>query len=134
MRLVSCPSATLKGNRELLRQAFENVVRNALRYTAEGSNVELSLGINKQSNDSRIVIDIRDHGSGVPDKELSNIFRPFYRVSDGRERESGGVGIGLAITDRAVRLHGGNVKALNAVGGGLIIKIALPLRSEKLSC
>jgi two-component system sensor histidine kinase CpxA len=127
VQLTSCPSVTIHGNRELLRQAFENVVRNALRYTVDGSNVELSLNREGESQGNRVVVEVRDHGSGVPDKELTNIFRPFYRVSDGRERESGGVGIGLAITDRAVRLHGGSVQALNAQDGGLIVIIYIPL-------
>jgi two-component system sensor histidine kinase CpxA len=101
-------------------------VRNAVRYTVDGSNVELSLKICEQPGGNQVVVEVRDHGLGVPDKELSNIFRPFYRVSDGRERESGGVGIGLAITDRAVRLHGGNVRAFNASDGGLKVMIELP--------
>ncbi|HIJ82333.1 MAG TPA: response regulator [Desulfuromonadales bacterium] len=118
---------TVTGHRELLRQAFENVVRNAVRYTLENTCVELSLCVQELPDGACVVAEVRDHGNGVPDGELAKIFRPFYRISDGRERESGGVGIGLAITDRAVRLHGGNVQAFNAADGGLIVRIELPI-------
>ena len=68
-----------------------------------------------------------DHGKGVPESELSKLFRPFYRVAEARDRETGGVGLGLAITDRAVKLHGGTVKAFNAPRGGLTVEIILPV-------
>ncbi|MEI6305789.1 MAG: ATP-binding protein, partial [Deltaproteobacteria bacterium] len=127
VKVVSSTPVNVTGNRELLRQALENVVRNAVRYTADGTAVELTLASKKMSNGIMAVMEIRDHGSGVPESELANIFRPFYRVSDGRERESGGTGVGLAITERAVHLHGGNIKAENAVDGGLIVRIEIPI-------
>ena len=70
---------------------------------------------------------MRDHGPGVPHDALQNIFRPFYRVADARDRESGGTGLGLAITERAVRLHSGQVVAENAPDGGLSITLSLPI-------
>ena len=73
-----------------------------------------------------VVISVRDYGPGVPEEQLAELFEPFYRIADSRDRESGGTGLGLSITDRAVRLHGGTVVALNAPGGGLIIEIHLP--------
>ena len=115
------------GNRELLRQALENIIRNAVRYTADGTAVEVSLVTVKLSNGKWAALEVRDHGNGVPESELTNIFRPFYRVSVGRERESGGTGVGLAITERAVRIHGGNIEAENSKEGGLIVRIELPL-------
>jgi signal transduction histidine kinase len=66
-------------------------------------------------------------GLGVPESELVDISRPFYRVNDARERESGGTGVGLAISNRVVRLHGGELRALNAPSRGLIMKIELPI-------
>jgi signal transduction histidine kinase len=63
----------------------------------------------------------------VPEESLKEIFRPFYRVDDSRTRETGGAGLGLAITERAVRLHSGTVTAANAPGGGLVVEIRLPL-------
>ena len=68
---------------------------------------------------------MRDHGPGVPEAALTEIFRPFYRVDDARDREAGGVGLGLAIARRAIQLHGGTVTAANATGGGLIVTITL---------
>jgi two-component system sensor histidine kinase CpxA len=72
------------------------------------------------------VITVRDHGTGVPENSLDEIFRPFYRVDDARDREAGGVGLGLAIAQRAVRLHSGKVEAANVATGGLVVTIILP--------
>jgi two-component system sensor histidine kinase CpxA len=77
------------------------------------------------------VITIRDHGPGVPENALGEIFRPFYRVDEARDREVGGVGLGLAIADRAVRLHGGSVEAANEPEGGLIVTIRLPVSKQQ---
>ena len=114
----------VRGSSELLRSAIENVVRNALRYTREGSAVEVSL----QSRLDSAVLTVRDYGPGVPDSELQHIFEPFYRVSEARERSSGGVGLGLSIADRTVKLHGGTIRAGNA-HDGLLVTIELPLAS-----
>jgi two-component system sensor histidine kinase CpxA len=62
----------------------------------------------------------------VPEEELDKLFRPFYRIDDARGRQTGGVGLGLAISERAVRLHGGTVKASNRPEGGLQVEIRLP--------
>jgi two-component system sensor histidine kinase CpxA len=72
------------------------------------------------------VLVVRDHGPGVPNEELKHIFEPFYRVSEARERSSGGVGLGLSIADRTVKLHGGSIRAENT-GDGLLVTIELPL-------
>ena len=114
-----------------LRSAIENVVRNAARYTQEGSSVEISL---EQSQETReAVIRVIDSGPGVPEDALDKLFRPFYRIDDARGRQTGGVGLGLAITDRAVRLHGGTVRAFNRPEGGLQVEIRLPLASGDAS-
>jgi two-component system sensor histidine kinase CpxA len=117
----------VNGNKELLRQAVENLVRNAARYTAAGTAVEISLRKRESGGRRWAHIEVRDQGPGVPESELYDIFRPFYRVNDARERQSGGTGVGLAISDRAVRLHGGSLRAFNAPGVGLIMEIELPL-------
>jgi two-component system sensor histidine kinase CpxA len=74
-----------------------------------------------------VVITVRDHGSGVPDDLLPHIFHPFYRVGDARDRHSGGVGLGLTIADRTIRLHGGTVRADNAPDGGLVVELRIPV-------
>jgi two-component system, OmpR family, sensor histidine kinase CpxA len=119
-------SCVITGNYELLRRAIENVVRNAIQYTSEGTAVEVELRRQGNRSDESAVIVVRDHGAGVPDSALEKIFQPFYRVDEARDREAGGVGLGLAIAERAVRLHGGNVKATNAADGGLIVTIEVP--------
>jgi two-component system sensor histidine kinase CpxA len=122
-----CEPVTLVGNGELLHRALENVVRNAVRYTREGTTVEISLRKVQDVGEGYAAICVRDHGPGVPEAALPNLFLPFYRVSEARDRQSGGTGIGLAITDRAVRLHGGTVNAWNVTDDGLQIEIRLPV-------
>jgi len=126
VRWAPSPPLVLQGNRELLRRALENVVRNAVRYTAEGSSVEISL----ERAAGEAVLRVRDCGPGVPEAQLSDIFRPFYRVAQARDRQSGGTGIGLAISEKTVTLHGGTVTARNLPGAGLEVEIRLPLSAR----
>jgi len=114
------------GSPDLLRSAVENVVRNAVRYTAEGTQVQIDLACVGSDGNKWAAIRVRDHGPGLPESELNNVFRPFYRVANARERETGGTGLGLAISERAVRLHGGTIQASNAAGGGLLVEMRLP--------
>ena len=112
-----------RGNAKLLHSAIENVVRNAIRYTPAGSSVDVSI---RREDQSRVLLVVRDHGSGVPEKDLKKIFQPFYRVAEARDRESGGVGLGLAIADRVIRIHGGAIRAENARPSGLQVMIEIP--------
>ena len=118
----------INGNPALLHSAIENVVRNAARYTAEGTKVEVNLR-RDNSDEARpmAVVSVTDSGPGVPEGALEKMFLPFYRIDDARGRQTGGVGLGLAITERAVGLHGGTVKASNRAEGGLKVEIRLPL-------
>ncbi len=111
----------------LLHSAIENVVRNAARYTAEGTGVQVRLEHGESPSGPEAVIRVTDSGPGVPAEALDKLFRPFYRIDDARGRQTGGVGLGLAITERAVRLHGGTVTAANRPQGGLMVEIRLPL-------
>ncbi len=113
---------TVAGQPELLRSAVENILTNAIRYTPEGSCVEVKLVRSPQGSAE---IRIRDHGPGVPDEVLSKIFQPFFRVDSARDSATGGVGLGLAIARRAITLHHGSVSAENA-NPGLAVKIELP--------
>jgi two-component system sensor histidine kinase CpxA len=116
--------AMVEGDARLLRSALENIARNAVRYTAEGTAVTLSLARDPQQ--ARWLVTIRDHGPGVPDDMLPRLFEPFVRVGDARDRATGGYGLGLAIARKAIHLHGGGVSASNEPSGGLRIVVALP--------
>jgi two-component system, OmpR family, sensor histidine kinase CpxA len=120
----------VRGNASLLHSAVENVVRNAIRYTADGTSVEIELHSSDSVHGPEAVLDVSDSGSGVPADALDKLFEPFYRLDDARGRNTGGVGLGLAITERAVRFHGGKVKAFNRPEGGLRVEIRLPLISK----
>lgn len=113
---------TVTGDPELLRRAVENAIRNAIRYAPPQSAIEVHLA----SDNHTARIQVRDYGPGVPEEALSRIFQPFYRVEGDRNRESGGVGLGLAIAQRAVELHKGRLQASNA-RPGLRIEIDLPV-------
>ncbi len=117
------------GEASLLHSAIENVVRNAIRYTREGTTVEIHLERKETSDRAEAVVSVTDCGSGVPPDALEKLFQPFYRLDDDRGRQTGGVGLGLAITERAVRFHGGRVAAFNRPEGGLLIEIHFPLRA-----
>jgi signal transduction histidine kinase len=125
VRLHVADDCTVEGSPELLRSALENVVRNAVRYTAPNTAVEITLQCPRSAG-SAALIRVHDHGPGVPPADLEKLFRPFYRVAEARDRNSGGTGIGLAITDGAVRLHGGSVRAFNDRDGGLTVEVTLP--------
>ena len=119
VRFLATESCSITGVAELIRSAVENVIRNAVRHTAAGTAVEVT--IERQSR--AILLRVRDHGPGVPDAMLTDIFLPFHSVNN----HSGGAGLGLAIADRVVRMHNGTIQAYNAREGGLVIDMQLPL-------
>jgi two-component system, OmpR family, sensor histidine kinase CpxA len=119
----------VSGDPALLRSAIENVVRNATRYTREGTPVRILAEKVKSGGFEEAVIRVSDSGPGVPVAELDKIFLPFYRIDDARGRSTGGVGLGLAITEQAIKLHGGSVRASNLPEGGLLVEIRIPLHS-----
>ena len=108
------------GSENLIRSAVDNILRNAVRYTREGSDVEVSL----TNGNGKAVLRVTDHGNGVPEPELKNLFRPFYRVGEARDRGSGGTGLGLAIAEQAILAHNGTIKASNT-DDGLMVEITL---------
>lgn len=129
VRIIASTPAHVEANPTLLHSALENVVRNAANYTPAGTAVEIAL----TRDDHRpgwMLVQVRDHGPGVPDVMLAKLFDPFVRVGDARDRASGGYGLGLAIAKRAIRLHGGEISARNHAEGGLTVSIRLP--SERI--
>jgi two-component system sensor histidine kinase CpxA len=132
VRLEARGQYFVRGNADLLRSAIENVVRNAIRYTEPDTSVEVTLDVDEGPNASLVSLRVRDYGPGVADSELTKIFQSFYRVADARDRQSGGAGLGLAIAERVVRMHGGAIHAENSVPHGLQVEILLsPLPVER---
>jgi two-component system sensor histidine kinase CpxA len=119
---------SVPGNQELLYRAVENVVRNAIRYTDRGSEVEIDLHAAREG--AQVSADVSDRGPGIPTDQLEAVFRPFHRVDSARSQDTGGFGVGLAIADRAVRLHRGEMQALPREGGGVTIRMTLPAMRE----
>ncbi len=115
---------TVAGDPEMLRRAVENVIRNAIRYAPRASAVEVSLA----RNNGTAVVDVRDHGPGVPAEALPRLFDAFYRVESDRDRSSGGIGLGLSIARRAIELHKGTIRARNAAPG-LEVEMELPVKN-----
>ena len=118
------PVLQVCGDAELIRSTFENIIRNAIRYSPAGSQVSIDAHFASGGTHAEVVV--TDHGPGVPEKDLSLIFEPFYRVGAARDRAGGGEGLGLAITARAVGVHGGAIEASNLPAGGLVICVELP--------
>tara|TARA_Y100001956_G_scaffold1064_1_gene1348 strand:- start:1870 stop:3255 length:1386 start_codon:yes stop_codon:yes gene_type:complete len=119
------PDRLISGNPKLLMSALDNIVRNAIYYGKDQIEVTFT-----ESN-QQIMIAVDDNGEGVPEQELDAIFRPFYRVSTARDRHSGGTGLGLTITESAIRQHSGSIVAKRSSLGGLSVEITLPVGTEK---
>jgi two-component system sensor histidine kinase CpxA len=124
--LVADRGCIVSGNAQLLHSAIENVVRNAIRYGDSEMPIDVVLKCDTRTGSSVVRLTVRDFGQGVPEPELVNIFQPFYRVADARDRQSGGAGLGLAIADRVIRIHGGTIRAENANPRGLQVEFILP--------
>ncbi len=112
-------------DRELLWRAFENLIRNALIHTDDDVGVEVEAVLAEDGK--QVDVFVRDSGTGVSPQNLGRIFKPFYRVSEARDRDSGGHGLGLAIAEAAIKRHGGSISAANRESGGLEIHVSLPV-------
>ena len=119
------PNGTVHVASSLLLSAIENVCRNALKYAQSSIEicVELKLG--------NLVMTVADDGDGVDAGELALLFKPFYRTDTSRNRQTGGVGLGLSIAQRAIERHGGNIEARLRQPSGLSIVISLPIDNDK---
>jgi two-component system sensor histidine kinase CpxA len=119
----SASELTMTGEENMLRSAFENVLRNAIFYSGDNGRVEVSVALRQ----GRASITVRDDGPGVPEAALPQLFNPFYRVDDARGASTGGCGLGLSIVSGAVKFHNGRVTASNLQPHGLEILIELPV-------
>jgi two-component system sensor histidine kinase CpxA len=114
---------TVRAESDLLTSAIENIVRNAVHYTAPDTQIDLRL----DRSDGQARLRVHDGGPGVSPGDCARIFEPYFRTDSARQRTSGGSGLGLAIAKRAIERQGGRIRASNAEGGGLEVEILLPL-------
>ncbi len=109
----------ISGDQERLKQVFLNILDNAAKHGAEGQKIEVSL----DADESSVYVNVRDFGAGIPDEELPHVKSKFYKGST----KSRGSGIGLAISDEIVRMHGGTVDIYSTIGSGTMVRITLPI-------
>jgi two-component system OmpR family sensor kinase len=121
LRFNTSGDAPVVGNADLLHRAVENIVRNAVKFTREGTTVDVRVHTTRTS----AILTVTDHGPGIAAGELEKVFDPFYRGEAGTG--TAGFGLGLAIAQRAVDAHGGAIRASNVPGGGLEVEVDLPL-------
>jgi len=121
VRFNASGDAPVIASADLLHRAVENIVRNAIKFTKEGTTVDVQVHATRTS----AILTVRDHGPGITPSDLEKVFDPFYRGESGQG--TAGFGLGLAIAQRAVDAHGGTIRAANVVGGGLQVEVELPL-------
>ncbi|MFZ2960618.1 MAG: ATP-binding protein [Candidatus Ozemobacteraceae bacterium] len=126
-------SIFVSGSEELLRRAFENIIRNALRFSPENGIVDVAIERQSREGKESVLLTIKDSGPGVPAECLFKIFEPFFQCKERGATESGGIGLGLAIVHRAVLVHGGVVTARNADPTGLVVEVHLPVADDKMT-
>jgi heavy metal sensor kinase len=115
-------SAQIEGDAVFLRQAFVNVIHNAVKYSPPGGAIVAKVEL----VDGQVVVEIHDNGPGIPAEDQPKVFDRFYRVDKARWRESGGAGLGLSIVKWAVEVHGGTVTLDSTPNHGSTFRISLP--------
>lgn len=109
----------------LIERAFDNLLRNAIRFSPEQGKLTIAVRHDQQSKPNKVEISVQDEGPGVPEQELESIFNPFAQIDFARDHAAGGYGLGLALVKRIVELHGGSVGACNQQPG-LRVSLLLP--------
>jgi signal transduction histidine kinase len=113
-------AVAMRGSLSLIERLIDNLLSNAIKYSPAGHRIAVSV----QRSGSRVELTVRDHGPGVPEAELAQLFRPFFRGANAARAE--GHGLGLAIADRIARAHNAAMTAVNAPGGGLAVTLSVP--------
>jgi two-component system OmpR family sensor kinase len=127
---AAATAAPVLGDEAKLRQVVGNLVGNALRYTPEGSPIELAVGVRTVQGEKWSVVEVRDHGPGISGEDAAKVFERFYRADTSRTRETGGSGLGLAIVAAIVGSHGGSVRVEDTDGGGATFVVSIPHRDD----
>lgn len=122
---VAAEPAIVLAEENKLRQVVTNLMGNALRYTAEGTPIEIMVQVNHLTG--RAILEVRDHGDGIPPQIREKIFQRFWRADTSRARETGGSGLGLAIVSSIISAHHGTVEVVETDGGGATFRVSLPL-------
>jgi len=105
-----------------MKQVLINLLSNASRFTPAKAPIEVALGVEGK----RVIVEVRDHGEGIPAQLRDKVFERFYRADNSRNRETGGNGLGLAIVRALVEGHDGTIKAIETPGGGATFRVSLP--------
>lgn len=117
----------MTGNSSILGSALENIIRNAIRFAPEQTEVAVRVSLKESEHKQLVRIVIEDQGPGVPEESLEMLFNPFYRVDDTRGQKNHGTGLGMAIAHRAVQIHESQIGAESKTSAGLRVVIELPL-------
>jgi len=120
VELEGAERVTVRGDALLLKRLFNNLIANAVTY---GNDARVRV----EREDGMAVVSVIDRGPGMSDKDIARAFEPFYRAESSRNRQTGGIGLGLAIVLSAARAHGGEVRLANSSHGGLVAEVRLPL-------
>ena len=118
--VLSADKVIIDGDPVALRRLFNNLLENALKFGRQAR-------IRVFAADDCAVVEIEDNGCGLPEKDLERVFEPFFRHESSRSRETGGIGLGLAVARSVARAHGGDAKLENRPEGGLTARVKLPL-------
>jgi len=119
---VSDDCSTIRADEQRLREVFDNLLDNALKYSDEGGAVRLAA----ERRNGELTLSVSDKGAGIGQEDLPRIFERFYRADKARSRKLGGTGLGLSIVKHIAQLHGGRVEAESDVEKGTTIRVILP--------
>jgi two-component system, OmpR family, sensor kinase len=127
------PNAELRieADANQMHQVMTNLLANASRFSPKGAKVEVSIGVPLGSKTGNVIIEVRDHGDGIPPELRDKVFERFFRADNSRNRETGGSGLGLAIVKSIVERHGGTIVADETPGGGATFRVELPAQQAK---
>lgn len=126
-------TAPVMGDESRLRQVVANLMTNAIRYTPEGSPLEIAVGTDRGPNGLLSVLKVRDHGPGIHGEDRERVFQRFYRADTSRTRETGGTGLGLAIVAAIIAQHDGTIDIEETPGGGATFVLKIPASAEALT-